>query len=128
MARGYDNRGAMLCAIMTPGDPAARVENRVPEAAANPCYCLSSQILCGLDGFTRTLTPLPASENPYADALTVLPSSLGAAIDAFDASGFYGHALGAEVVDYLVRIKRAEWDRYLAYVSDWEQAEYFGLY
>lgn len=128
VAWGRDNRGAMLRALMGPDDPASRVENRVPEAAANPYYVFASQILSGLDGVTRGLTPPPAVENPYQDAAQVLPSSLGAAIDAFEASQFYRTALGTDVVDYLVRLKRAEWERYLAHVSDWEQAEYFGLY
>ncbi|WP_298970839.1 glutamine synthetase family protein [uncultured Roseobacter sp.] len=125
---GRDNRGAMLRALMAPDDPASRVENRVPEAAANPYYAFASQILSGLDGITRGLTPPPPVENPYADAAQVLPASLGAAIEAFETSAFYRAALGDGVVDYLVRLKRAEWERYLAHVSDWEQAEYFGLY
>ena len=37
-------------------------------------------------------------------------------------------AFGDDVVDYLVRLKRAEWERYLGALSEWEQAEYFGLY
>lgn len=125
---GRDNRGAMLRAIMAPGDPASRIENRVPEAAANPYYAFASQILSGLDGINRGLTPPAAVENPHDASALALPKTLGAAIDAFAQSGFYRAALGAEVVDYLVRIKRAEWERYLAHVSDWEQSEYFGLY
>jgi glutamine synthetase len=34
-------------------------------------------------------------------------------------------ALGAEVVEHLLTIKRFEWRRYLDAVSEWEQAEYF---
>ncbi|WP_299955144.1 glutamine synthetase family protein [uncultured Roseobacter sp.] len=125
---GHDNRGAMLRAIMAPGDRASRIENRVPESAANPYYAFASQILSGLDGLTHGRTPPPPVENPHDAGAEALPRSLGAAIDAFETSAFYRAALGSEVVDYLVRIKRAEWERYLAHVSDWEQAEYFGLY
>jgi glutamine synthetase len=37
-------------------------------------------------------------------------------------------ALGAEVIAWYAAIKRAEFDRYLGHVSDWEQHEYFGLF
>lgn len=125
---GRDNRGAMLRAIMAPEDRASRVENRVPEAAANPYYAFASQIHAGLDGLRRGLVPPAPVENPHDANAEALPRSLGAAIDAFEASAFYRDVLGSDVVDYLVRLKRAEWERYLAHVSDWEQAEYFGLY
>jgi glutamine synthetase len=58
----------------------------------------------------------------------LLPKSLIAAIERFEASGFYREALGEDVVSYLTRIKRAEWDRYLMTVSEWEQREYFSLF
>lgn len=125
---GRDNRGAMVRALMVPGDPASRLENRVAEAAANPYYYFASQILSGLDGVMRDLSPPAPIEDPYAVGQSHLPTSLGAAIDVFARSEFYRAALGPEVVDYLVRLKSAEWERYLAHVSDWEQAEYFGLY
>jgi len=40
----------------------------------------------------------------------------------------YRDTLGDEAVDYLCRLKRAEWERYLSAISEWEQAEYFGLF
>ena len=47
---GHDNKGAMLRALMRPGDQAARIENRVAEPAANPYFFFASQILGGLSG------------------------------------------------------------------------------
>ena len=37
----------------------------------------------------------------------------------------YRAALGDGFVSYLTRLKRAEWDRYLMTVSEWEHMEYF---
>ena len=37
-------------------------------------------------------------------------------------------ALGEEFADYLIRLKRAEWNRYLSVISEWEQAEYFSVF
>jgi glutamine synthetase len=63
--------------------------------------------------------------DPYAAEAPALPTTLGDAIDAFAASDTVRAALSAEVVDWLVTLKRQEWTRYLSHISDWEQAEYF---
>lgn len=121
-----DNRGAMLRTLMAPGDPASRVENRVPDSTANPYFALAFQILSGLDGLERRLAAPPPLSRPYDDeGAERLPASLLAAIEHFEASEMYRAALGGGFVSYLARLKRAEWDRYLMTVSEWEQAEYF---
>ncbi|RST87148.1 glutamine synthetase [Aquibium carbonis] len=125
---GRDNKGAMIRGLMAPGDKASRFENRVAEPAANPYLYFASQILCGLDGIERALTAPPPVESPYESDAVLLPKSLIAAIERFETSGFYREALGEDVVSYLTRIKRAEWDRYLMTVSEWEQREYFSLF
>ena len=125
---GRDNKGAMIRGLMNPGDRASRVENRVAEPAANPYLFFASQILCGLDGIERGLKAPEPVEDSYSSDAKALPKSLAAAIDAFAASDFYKQKLGADLVQYLTHIKRAEWERYLATVSEWEQREYFSLY
>ncbi|PTX03223.1 glutamine synthetase family protein [Pararhodobacter aggregans] len=125
---GTDNRGAMLRALLYAGDPASRIENRVADTAANPYYALAGQILSGLDGLTRGATPPPPTLTPYAEDQASLPATLDAAIQAFEASPLYAQALGPDFVRYLAHLKRAEWGRYLATVSEWEQAEYFTLF
>lgn len=121
---GTDNRGALVRALLD-GSPAARVENRGPDSAANPYLAITAQILSGLDGIARGLTPPPPLDNPYDPGAARLPHDLGTAIAGFAASTLYRDALGDAVVDYLVTLKRAEWARYMATVTDWEQAEYF---
>lgn len=128
IAWGRDNRGAMLRALIAPGDPASRLENRVADPAANPYLLFASQIASGLAGMDAGLAPPDPVTSPYAEEAPALPASLGAAIEAFAASPLYARVLGAETVTHLATLKRAEWDRYLAHVSDWEQAEYFRLF
>ncbi len=125
---GRDNRGAMIRGLMAPGDPASRIENRVAEPAANPYLFFASQIIAGMDGLARELTAPPPVEDPYDAQGRPLPDSLLAAVEAFAASDLYREVLGETFVDYLCRIRRAEWDRYHMTVSAWEQQEYFGLY
>ena len=125
---GRDNRGAMLRALCDQRDFASRVENRVGEPAANPYLYIMSQILSGLDGIERSLDPPPPVESPYKGDAMKLPQNFVQALEAFESSEFYRSALGQEFVDYLGQIKRAEWDRFMQTVSDWEHTEYFSLF
>ncbi|MCB1340347.1 MAG: glutamine synthetase [Pseudooceanicola sp.] len=128
IAWGRDNRGAMLRLLASPGDPASRVENRAPDSTANPYYAFAGQIAAGLDGIAQGLPLQPETLSPYDGTAPLLPTSLAAAIEAFEGSAMLRAAFGDTFVDYLARIKRAEWERYLATVSEWEQAEYFNLF
>ena len=124
---GRDNKGAMIRALMRPGDPASRIENRVPEPAANPHYVLASQILSGLSGLRSEMTAPPPVEEPYDSDAEPLPASLLDALQAFEGGKLYASALGEDFARYYATLKRAEWDRYIATLSEWEQAEYFGV-
>ncbi|WP_406648545.1 glutamine synthetase family protein [Aliisedimentitalea scapharcae] len=124
---GRDNRGTMLRALMDAGNPASRIENRAPDSAVNPHLAIAAQLIAGLDGVTKGWVAPAPTVTPYDDGADRLPSSLGAAIAAFDQSELFRTTLGDHCVDYLVQLKRFEWDRYLATVSEWEQAEYFNL-
>lgn len=125
---GRDNKGAMLRALIGADDPASRIENRVAESAANPYLFLAGQIHAGLDGIARGASAPAPVDKPYHSDAAALPKTLGAAIGLFERSDFYRDAFGSEVVDWLVTLKRSEWTRYLAEISDWEQREYFDLF
>ncbi|MEX0281024.1 MAG: glutamine synthetase family protein [Arenibacterium sp.] len=127
IAWGRDNRGAMLRALFAENDPASRIENRAPDSSANPHFAFAGQLVAGLDGLAHTLSAPPPTETPYDSGARLLPGNLGEAIDAFSASGVFRTAFGSECVDYLTTLKRFEWQRYLASISEWEQAEYFNL-
>jgi len=72
--------------------------------------------------------PPDATASPYAVNTDRLPQSLIAAVESFDQSTLFRDTLGDAFVDYLVQIKRSEWERYLMTVSEWEQDEYFNLF
>jgi len=125
---GRDNKGAMIRVLAGPGDPASRLENRIGEPAANPYLYIASQLLCGLDGIERALEPPEPVDRPYDADAERLPGSLLAAVEALRGSEFFRARLGDEFVDYLATIKQAEWDRYHAQVSEWEEREYLSLF
>lgn len=124
---GVDNRGAMVRAITAPNDPASRVENRLPDSAANPYLAFAAQLHAGLAGLTAAQDPPPAMTDPYGSDAPALPGNLGEAIDALATSDTIRAALTPEVADWVITLKRAEWERYLSHISDWEQAEYFAV-
>jgi glutamine synthetase len=125
---GIDNKGAMIRLAGPPDAAATRLENRSGEPAANPYLYIASQLISGLDGIDRELDPGAPTDDPYAQAADKLPTSLLQAIDALRASDLFASALGQSTVDWLVTLKRAEVERYLAAVGDWEQREYFSLF
>lgn len=129
VAWSAQHRGAMLRIIGGGGDPATHVENRVGDSAANPYLYLAAQLVCGVAGLQQQLEPPPPTTSPYSpDAGERLPRSLGEAIDAFSNSALYRSVWSDEVVDYLTVLKRSEWNRFQAAVTDWEQREYFELF
>ncbi|UFS58658.1 glutamine synthetase family protein [Subtercola endophyticus] len=124
---GIDNKGAMIRAIGRPGDAASRLENRSGEPAANPYLYIASQIAAGLDGINRQLEPAAASENPYSSDAVRLPRTLGVALDALEGDSYLRSFFGADVIQWYLTLKRSEFDRYQAAVTDWEQREYFTM-
>ena len=122
-----DNRGVMVRALGSPGDPATRLENRVGEPAANPYLAMAAQIASGLDGIARALDPGAPATAPYDGDAPPLPANLPAALLALQADPCLADAFGPLFVDYFVRLKQAEIDRFQAEVTEWEHAEYFDL-
>ncbi len=128
-AWGQDNRGVMLRALGGPGDGGSRLENRIGDPAANPYLYMASQILAGLDGIERKLEPPPPTETPYDNRdAEMLPKSLIEAHAALAQDRFFRARMGSQFIDYLLHLKQAEIDRFLATVTDWEQAEYFEMF
>ncbi|MDQ8044099.1 MAG: glutamine synthetase family protein [Solirubrobacteraceae bacterium] len=123
-----ENRGAMIRVIGQPGDPGAHLENRVGEPTANPYLFLASQVVSGLDGIDRGLTPPPASEEAYEDDRAPLPASLMDAMAALREDPLFATAFGQPFVDYLLTVKGSEVSRFLQSVTDWEHREYFEMY
>ncbi len=125
---GRDNRGVMVRLLGGPGDPATHLENRVGEPAANPYLYLASQIVSGLDGLDRKLDPGPSADTPYEAKAPALPRSLAESLAALGNDKALRAGFGDFFVDYYLKLKQAEIDRFDLEVSDWEQREYFSLF
>jgi glutamine synthetase len=124
---GVDNRAAMIRVCPARDGGGARIENRAGEPAANPYLYIAAQVVAGRDGLAGATDPGEPLDAPYSAPVALLPRSLGEALDALAVDPVFERAWGGEVVAWFSAIKRSEFDRYLAHVSDWEQREYFGL-
>lgn len=128
---GDNNRSAMVRV------PKGRLELRIPDAGCNPYLLTAAVIGAGLDGVRKQMGPgEPINENLYtltADAvkgrgISVLPRNLLEALDAVESDEVVRSALGSELTDEFVRLKRSEWDEYHRHVSDWEIKRYLELF
>ena len=94
---GLDNRTVAIRSIPSSGT-AARVENRIAGADANPYLVVAANLAAGLDGIEQGLTPPPVVEgNAYAlpaGQAPPLPTSLADATDQLHASIFARKLLG----------------------------------
>lgn len=133
-----ENRGSLVRVQGGPGDPGTHLENRLGEPAANPYLYLAADLAAGLDGIERSLVPPPqAAADPYAVDAPMLPTTLGAALDAFERDPLYRAQFGDPFADYWLMMKRAELARHDDALAggnspdasaDWQMREYFEFY
>ena len=112
---------------MKRSEHASRIENRVADTSANPFYAIASQIISGLDDLQRKCLPPETTETSY-DGVQSLPENSLEAIEAFEESSLMTSYYGARFQKHLSTLERAELERYLMTLSEWEQKEYFGLF
>jgi glutamine synthetase len=129
---GYNNRTQML-RIPAPG----RVEDRTVDGSTNPYLAATVILAAGIDGIENKLDPgEPNSDNLYsiphdelrARGLETLPSNLLQATMELERDDVIRKALGEarneDYVDYFIRVKQEEWNRYHEQVTPWEIKEY----
>lgn len=127
---GIDNR---ISTIRVPGQRGAttRVEHRMADGTANPHLLSAALFAAGLDGVERGLAlPEPqvgdADAEPNTDRHT--PHTLAEALDALVADSVLCSYFEPDLIEVYVDLKRREWDRWVAAVTDWEQGEYSRVY
>jgi glutamine synthetase len=131
---GQNNRSALVRVPMykpTKG-ASARVELRSIDSGANPYLAFALVLAAGLDGIEKEMElPEGAEDDVWsltdkqrqAMGIKPLPRSLGMAIDLMESSQLVADTLGEHVFDFFLRNKKAEYEEYRAYVTEWELAK-----
>jgi glutamine synthetase len=127
---GRENREAALRVIAgsaSTGGAGANAEIKVFDASANPYLLVGAIIAAGLDGVARGLTlPPPVGVDPAgmdagareAAGVTRLPCSLPEALDALESTPVLLAALGPELADTWLAVRRAEVARFAHHSDD----------
>ncbi len=114
-----------------------RVELRSPDPATNPYLCLAVCLAAGMDGIKRNLAaPESVDVNMFnmtpderkAMGIKNLPGSLREALYVMEKDGLAKAVLGQHAYDAFVNCKKAEWDGFRTFVSQWEIDEYIYQY
>jgi glutamine synthetase len=122
---GLDNRSAMI-RIPPERGRSSRLELRLGDASANPYLAIASLLGAAYLGIQHKLEP-PAKLEGYGydpAKADLLPSGLGAALDALEADSELRELLGEPFVAAFLAYKRNELDRFAHWVTDWEFREY----
>jgi len=114
---GRENREAALRLVdgsASAGGAAANAEIKIFDASANPYLVVGAVIAAGLFGVEQELRlPPEVTVDPAGvTGVTRLPTSLGAALDAFDANPVVGDAMGPDLSDMWKAVRRAEVERF----------------
>jgi glutamine synthetase len=137
---GHDNREAPV-RVASPfrgaEEASTNAELKASDASCNPYLALGGLIAAGLDGLERGLVPPePVEVDPAtlldderaARGVDRLPASQGEALDALATDGLLLGALGAELADSYLAVRRSEWETYSAGDQAFEQQGHFEKY
>lgn len=124
-AWGHDNRSVAFRVVGV--GKAARIENRVPGADANPYLAYAGMIGSGLYGIEQELEPgLFAADNARTmPGMERLPRTLTEALARFRDSELAAEILTPEVVRYCIAFIESELETYESSVTDWERRTYY---
>ncbi len=123
---GFDHRGVTV-RIPPERGTAARLEHRLSDGAAPVHTAVAAVLQAARLGVVDKLELGPPESGDgfeNVDATVASPASLGEALEALEADGALCDAVGKELVQQHLAVKRSEWDRYCASTTDWELREY----
>jgi len=137
---GYDNREApvrVASPVRGSEEATTNVELKAADASSNPYLALGGLIAAGLDGLDCDLDPpepvgvdpatLPEPERS-ARGIAPMPATQAAALDALAGDRLLRAALGAELAESYLAVRRSEWQAYSARDGAFEQRGHFEKY
>ncbi len=125
----YGNNNRTACVRV----PYGRLELRLPDGSCNPYLASAAILAAGMDGVDRKIDPGKSiNENLYEwspeklkrAGIGLLPQSLKEALDEFEKDKVLRAAIGEDLSQEFLTLKRMEWIEYSRHVSDWERERY----
>ncbi len=130
------NRSSLI-RIPAGGGNGTRIELRSPDPSANPYLTLAVCLKAGLDGIAGKVQP-PAKvdfniftmreDERSKMNIESLPGTLIDAVEELKKDTFIQDVLGEHITRNYIAAKEEEWQKYRAYVSEWELQEYLYRY
>lgn len=137
---GYDNREAPV-RVASPlrgfEEASTNAELKAADASCNPHLALGGLIAAGLDGVARGLAPPePVGVDPgglsesdrAARGIARMPATQAEALDALAGDELLCTALGPELAESYLTVRRSEWEAYSAGDEAFEQQGHFEKY
>jgi glutamine synthetase len=131
---GLKNRTVLIRVPMFGSGEKAAVELRSADPMTNPYLLFTAILAAGMDGVNRKLAPPdPRSEDIFhlSDedrerlGIKMLPANLSEALDCLEADSLICEAIGQDILNNFVKLKREEWRKYTSHiVTDWEWEMY----
>jgi glutamine synthetase len=131
---GYRNRTVLVRVPLFKTKDKAAAELRSPDATANPYLLFSAIVAAGMDGVNQEMKPPdPRSEDIFrlsdseraSFGIKMLPSSLREALNYLERDEVIRDAIGSELIEAFIRVKRDEWREYVNYaITNWEWSKY----
>lgn len=137
---GHGNREALVRVPAVGGsDPATatRIEFRAADCTANSYLALLGILAAGYDGIDREIAPPdPVAVDPATlsdgeledRAVKRLPRSLGAALEELESDRVLREALGDELFETYLQVKRSHWDQFTDSAGAWERNRLRSVY
>ena len=97
------------------------VEVQFPDPSANPYLALTAILAAGLEGIGKALV---LDEEAGDEDAPRFPETLGILLQKLDQNEFAHRVFGEKFCRMYGEGKKEEWERFCAYVTDWETAEY----
>lgn len=114
-------------------DKATRFEIRCPDPSGNPYLIMAVFLKAGLLGIKRKMkAPAPVEENLFEfndeklakHYIIKLPASLDEAIEEIEKGTIVKEVFGEYTWKRYIEAKKAEWDKFRIWVTDWEIKKY----
>ncbi len=131
---GMKNRTVLIRVPMFGSGDKAAIEFRSADPMTNPYLLFAAILAAGMDGINRKLSPPePRSEDIFnlSEAereklgIKMLPTALDEALDCLEADDVICEAIGKDILENFIKIKRKEWREYTSHiVTDWEWEMY----